>query len=130
MGPSGPGADMGLPLTGQEGSVEMNRGLVSMVLAALVCALSLLLAVALWTFGEFRVANAQEPAAGGVDGPSPSGTYSVEQSAVSGDGYQLTTLSWRVSGAASGGEYVLFGPAAPRLVGSGCCCTYLPLMLR
>jgi hypothetical protein len=56
--------------------------------------------------------------------------YTVEQGTVSGGSYCLTGLTWQVSGAASGGSYRLLGPAAPRLRGSGCCCTYLPLGLR
>ena len=58
------------------------------------------------------------------------GCYTVEPGAASGTGYHLSTLSWQVSGPASGGGYRLLGPAAPSLRGSGCCCTYLPLALR
>jgi len=55
-----------------------------------------------------------------------------------GGNYQLTSLplrpaqgnAWQVSGNASGGGYALTSPYEPALRGSGCCCTYLPCMLR
>jgi len=53
----------------------------------------------------------------------------VEGRALGGD-YQLTSLTWQVSGTASGGRYQLLCPAATTLRGSGCCCTYLPGILR
>jgi hypothetical protein len=61
------------------------------------------------------------------------GPYQVEGGMISGEGYRLTTANWQVSGAASGGGYRLLateGRAAPELRGSGCCCTYLPCVLR
>jgi hypothetical protein len=45
-------------------------------------------------------------------GPDPPIWYTVEQ------------------GSASGGGYRLLGPASPTLRGNGCCCTYLPCVLR
>ncbi|MFC2023494.1 hypothetical protein ACFLT5_02015 [Chloroflexota bacterium] len=54
----------------------------------------------------------------------------IEGGTAAGGSYRLTALAWQVSGMASGGEYHLLGPEAPALRGSGCCCTYLPLMLR
>jgi hypothetical protein len=54
----------------------------------------------------------------------------VEQGVVSGGGYRLTSLVWQISGTASGGGYRLMGPSTPTQRGSGCCCTYLPLLLR
>jgi hypothetical protein len=57
--------------------------------------------------------------------------YIVKEGTATGGGYRLTSLSWQVSGAASGGGYRLLEPAVPAsLVGSGCCCTYLPGVLR
>jgi hypothetical protein len=47
-----------------------------------------------------------------------------------GGGYRLTGLAWQFSGIASGGKYRLLGPAAPALRGNGCCCTYLPCIVR
>jgi len=79
----------------------------------------------------------------------PSLPYVVEPGTSSGAGYQLTSLVWRIDapdGRASGGRYRLLCPAAPGLrgsassplvsppgqaaTGSGCCCTYLPLVVR
>ena len=59
--------------------------------------------------------------------------------AASGGGYRLTGLTgdpsqggtWQVRGGASGGSYRLDAPAATSsYVGSGCCCTYLPSLMR
>jgi hypothetical protein len=62
--------------------------------------------------------------------PGPAARYIVEQGAASGGRYRLTSRTWQVCGTASGGAYRLLGPEAPALLGSGCCCTYLPLVLR
>lgn len=43
---------------------------------------------------------------------------------------QPTTLEWQVRGQANGGAYSLSSAAMPELRGSGCCCTYLPALLR
>ena len=67
--------------------------------------------------------------AGGVLAQS-SGPYQVEGGTISGGGYHLTTATWQVSGTAAGGGYRLLSPAAPTLRGSGCCCTYLPCVMR
>lgn len=53
-----------------------------------------------------------------------------QEQVASDGGYYLTTLKWQVSGTASGGGYRLLGPAAPTLRGSGCCCTYMPCVMR
>jgi hypothetical protein len=58
----------------------------------------------------------------------PERQYTVECGTISGEGYHLTSTSWQVSGMTSGGDYQLLHPAAPQLTGSGCCCTYLPLI--
>jgi hypothetical protein len=60
----------------------------------------------------------------------PDRQYAVQSGTISGEGYHLTSTSWQVSGTASGGHYRLLSPAAPALRGSGCCCTYLPMILR
>jgi hypothetical protein len=60
----------------------------------------------------------------------PDRQYAVASGTISGQGYYLTSTSWQVSGLASGGDYYLLQPAAPRLRGSGCCCTYLPITVR
>ena len=72
----------------------------------------------------------------GTVAPTQSGGHdlpawrAVEQGAASGGGYYLTSLAWQVSGAASGGGYRLLGPAEPASSENGCCCTYLPCVLR
>ncbi len=73
--------------------------------------------------------------AGGVLAQSPgrglaTGPYQVAGGLISGGSYRLTIADWQVSGTASGGGYRLVGPAAPGAAGSGCCCTYLPCVMR
>ena len=63
-------------------------------------------------------------------GPDPPTWHTVEQGMASGGGYYLTSLVWQVSGTASSGGYRLLGLASPTLTGNGCCCTYLPCMLK
>jgi len=71
---------------------------------------------------------------GGVLAQSPgrglASPYQVAGGLISGGSYRLTTADWQVSGTASGGGYRLVGPAAPGAAGSGCCCTYLPCVMR
>ncbi len=61
---------------------------------------------------------------------SPTVWYAVQHGTVSGSGYHLTSSAWQVSGTASGTGYHLLSPASPTLRGNGCCCTFLPCMLR
>ena len=56
--------------------------------------------------------------------------YTVEAGTVAGGGYQLSSSAWHITGAASGGSYRLSTANEPSLRGSGCCCTYLPCILR
>lgn len=56
--------------------------------------------------------------------------YEVEAGTIAGGGYQLTTLGSQPGNVQVGGAYRLLEPAAPELQGSGCCCTYLPCILR
>ncbi|HNS51831.1 MAG TPA: hypothetical protein PKO09_11695 [Anaerolineae bacterium] len=60
----------------------------------------------------------------------PAGPYQVARGMISGGSYRLTTVNWQVTGDASGGSYRLLGPASPSSAGSGCCCTYLPCLMR
>ena len=60
----------------------------------------------------------------------PSGGCVIEGGTAAGGEHLLTALAWQVTGTASGGEYRLLGVEAPTLRGSGCCCSYLPLVLR
>lgn len=60
---------------------------------------------------------------------SPSPVYMVEQGRATGDSYSLASLAWQVSGPSSGPGYRLQGPMRP-LQGAGCCCTFLPCLLK
>ena len=91
----------------------MNKHLFTTAVMALVCVL-VLAGVALAQSGNQ---------------PSPP-WYAVEQGRASGGRYHLTSVSWYVSGTASSGSYRLLSPSSPTLRGSGCCCTYLPCVLR
>ncbi|UCC63704.1 MAG: hypothetical protein JSV36_01190 [Anaerolineae bacterium] len=62
--------------------------------------------------------------------PGTGQAMSVQAGTITGGGYHLTSLAWQVSGTAAGGGYALTSPQAPVLRGSGCCCTYLPCILR
>ena len=62
-------------------------------------------------------------------GRFPSAPYMVERGTASGGLYRLTGLAWQVEGAADGGGYRL-SPATPTLRGNGCCCTWIPCVLR
>lgn len=47
-----------------------------------------------------------------------------------GGGYRLTTMTWTAPVIAHGGDYLLLSPDTPALTGNGCCCAYLPCLLR
>ena len=57
-------------------------------------------------------------------------SYVVVPAVASGGMYHLTSLAWQVSGAVSGEGYHLLSLAAPTSSENGCCCTYLPCILR
>jgi len=63
-------------------------------------------------------------------GPGSGPAMSVQAGTAAGGNYQLASLAWQVSGTATGGGYALLAPYQPALRGSGCCCTYLPCVLR
>jgi hypothetical protein len=63
-------------------------------------------------------------------GPAPGQPMSIQAGTSSGGNYHLASLEWQVSGTAAGGGYTLAMPYTPALRGSGCCCTYLPCILR
>jgi hypothetical protein len=81
---------------------------ITLVLALLVCTLLLASATV---------------AQGGGSGPDNTTT-------LSGGHYRLVSPGVGVDIVASGGGYTLLRPAASTLQGSGCCCTYLPCVLR
>jgi len=95
----------------------MTKGIAFRVLGLVICCVLL---AALLTGG----AQAQPPERGLI------GHYQIESGLMSGGGYRLATANWQVSGTASGGGYRLAGPRAPESAGSGCCCTYLPCVMR
>ena len=70
------------------------------------------------------------PAMALIGGSSPVPPYAVRAGTSTGGTYQVTSLAWQVRGTASGGGYTLAVPDAPALRGSGCCCVYLPTVLR
>jgi hypothetical protein len=54
----------------------------------------------------------------------------AETGTISGGTYRLRSFGMEADGASTGGAYRLLGPLTPSLRGSGCCCTYLPCILR
>lgn len=60
----------------------------------------------------------------------PGGGYAVKDGTIAGGGYQLTSAGPQAGTISAGGTYRLLVPAAPEQQGSGCCCTYLPCVLR
>jgi hypothetical protein len=64
----------------------------------------------------------------GEAGSAP--TWRVQPGTSSDGSYQLASLSWPVSSTITGEGYALTSPYTPALRGSGCCCTYLPCILR
>ena len=62
--------------------------------------------------------------------PAASTAYLVEAGTVSGAGYQLAGGTWQVDGSASGPGYSLEAVGKGILQGAGCCCTFLPCVVR
>jgi hypothetical protein len=56
--------------------------------------------------------------------------YQVEAGTLAGGSYQLTSFGPQADNVSAGGAYRLLGPSALDLNGSGCCCTYLPCIMR
>ncbi|HBY98288.1 MAG: hypothetical protein M5U01_08250 [Ardenticatenaceae bacterium] len=63
-------------------------------------------------------------------GPAPSSGQAVDLGSASAGRYQLARPAWLVSGTADGEGYHLRSAAEPALRGSGCCCTYVPCLLK
>ncbi len=83
--------------------------------------LAFLLFASLMAFRLAGVAGAQET------GRAPSSVY-LASGTISGGDYQVHSYDRPVSSAGEG--YFLLGPASLTLRGSGCCCTYLPCMMK
>ncbi|HPH97490.1 MAG TPA: hypothetical protein PKW33_12875 [Anaerolineaceae bacterium] len=54
----------------------------------------------------------------------------VEQPAVQAGGYRLAEFAPLEPALASGGNYRLLAPAAANATGHGCCCSFLPCVIR
>ena len=65
-----------------------------------------------------------------VASAQPGGGYAVEEGTLSGGGYRLTSVGLPTNDTMSGGRYQLLSVAQPAATGSGCCCTFLPCILR
>ena len=72
------------------------------------------------------VGDGAVPTASGLSAPR----YQVETGTISGGGYRLTSSGTQGDTVAAGGAYRLLMPSAPTLHGSGCCCSYLPCLMR
>ena len=44
--------------------------------------------------------------------------------------YQLTSISWQVTGISADNDYTLTSPQSLSESSTGCCCTYLPCALK
>ena len=63
--------------------------------------------------------------------PGQSLDYTVQAVTVAGGRYQLISLGSQISDTSSGGAYRLVSLASPSASSdSGCCCTYLPCVVR
>lgn len=60
----------------------------------------------------------------------PGGQYVLETGRGFSSSIPPSNLDWQVRGEVSGGAYSLSVVALPEQSDSGCCCTYLPSMLR
>jgi hypothetical protein len=65
-----------------------------------------------------------------VASAQPSGGYAVEEGVLTGGGYRLTSVTLPAGDTISGGGYQLLSLAESMATGSGCCCIYLPCILR
>ncbi len=74
----------------------------------------------LWTSATLAQASSR---------PVPAAMYVAGHDVASSENYRLTSLIWKVEGAAGSETYRLVGPARPALQGNGCCCVYLPCVL-
>jgi hypothetical protein len=54
----------------------------------------------------------------------------LESGASSSADYQISDVTWRVEGISTGGAYRLESASEPLSTGSGCCCTYLPCVIK
>lgn len=104
----------------------------ALVVAVMVVAVALMASVALARSGSGTVFDA-------AGNQSLSGTSAqLDTTMLSGGRYQLTSAilgytqsnTPQESEVASGGGYHLQGLGSPRLTGNGCCCLFLPCVVR
>ncbi len=62
--------------------------------------------------------------------PGSSKQYTLQPGLIIDKGYQLTSLTWQVSGAAGDERYRLLSPNSPTGTGTPCCCSHLPCVMR
>ena len=65
-----------------------------------------------------------------VASAQPGAGYAVEEGTLTGGGYRLTSVGLPAGETMSGGGYQLLSSAKPAATARGCCCTYLPCILR
>jgi hypothetical protein len=92
--------------------------------------LILFVMIAFLLLGSVTLRLIQDSALAQSGAQPPPAQYIVGKGTFSGEHYRLTSLAWQARGAVGGGGYRLLGPAAPASSENGCCCTYLPCVLR
>jgi len=79
----------------------------------------------------FQLAGAQYYIYPGIDNPSNASSihqYTIQDGAISGGNYQVTTLCEGASEGISGGSYRLLNPSS--LPWGNCCCNFLPIVRK
>lgn len=61
---------------------------------------------------------------------NPNSQLNILAEEISAGSYMIVPLEWQVVGTTAGGGYTLEASQAVPLTGSGCCCTYLPCVIR
>ncbi len=87
----------------------------------LVIVLAFFLFASLATFYHASIADARETR-------RKFSSIQIASSITHGGDYQLQVYTCPAS--SHGGGYLLIGPASPTLRGNGCCCTYLPWIMK
>jgi len=60
----------------------------------------------------------------------PDGADTIQEGTIAGGGYQLTRITLSRGDTMSGGGYQLLSLVEATASGDGCCCTYLPCIVR
>jgi hypothetical protein len=93
----------------------MGKHVLRLALVVLLCVL----------LGTVVSAQGSAPAA-----PTAAAAYVVQAGTVSGAGYRLSGGTWQVEGSAGGSGYTLEAMGKGIMQGAGCCCTFLPCVMR